>query len=75
MTEENTQKIVIDDVEYAVKDLSEDAIKLINVISKSNQKEADLAFEIEQLKIARQVVFDNLKQHLPKKEEEDEQSD
>ena len=77
MTEENKQMITIDDVEYAVEDLSEDAIKVINLITKSNQREADLAFDLDQIRVARQLMFNDLKAMLPQKEEasSDEQSD
>jgi len=77
MTEENKQMITIDDVEYAVEDLGEDAIKLINLITKSNQREADLAFDLDQIRVARQLMFNDLKAMLPQKEEasSDEQSD
>ena len=76
MTEENKQMITIDDVEYAIEDLSKDCINLINNIQKSNQMEADKTFEIEMLKASRQMMFDNLKAELPKQEEAvDEQSD
>ena len=77
MTEEKKQMITIDDVEYAIEDLSQNCINLINNIQKSNQLEADKTFEIEMLKASRQLMFDNLKTELPKQEEEavDEQSD
>lgn len=76
MTEEKKQMITIDDVEYAIEDLSKDCINLINNIQKSNQMEADKTFEIEMLKASRQLMFDNLKAELPKQEEAvDEQSD
>ena len=76
MTEEKKQMITIDDVEYAIEDLSQNCINLINNIQKSNQLEADKTFEIEMLKASRQLMFDNLKADLPKQEEAvDEQLD
>ena len=76
MTEEKKQMITIDDVEYAIEDLNENSINLINNIQKSNQLEADKTFEIEMLKASRQTMFDNLKAELPKQEKPaDEQSD
>jgi|TARA_X000000950_G_scaffold265774_1_gene340431 site-specific DNA-adenine methylase len=76
MTEEKKQMITIDDVEYAIEDLNENCINLINNIQKSNQLEADKTFEIEMLKASRQTMFDNLKAELPKQEKPaDEQSD
>lgn len=75
MTEETKKMINIDGVDYAIEDLDEKTITVINSLAKSNQIEADLSFEIEQLKIARQVLFNELKGLLPQKEEADEQSD
>jgi len=75
MTEETKKMINIDGVDYAIDDLDEKTIKVINSLAKSNQIEADLSFEIEQLRVARQVLFDELKGLLPQKEEADEQSD
>lgn len=75
MTEETKKMINIDGVDYAIEDLDEKTIKVINSLTKSNQIEADLSFEIEQLRVARQVLFDELKGLLPQKEEADEQSD
>ena len=66
---EESQKISIDDKEYAVENLTEEQIRLVNLITKSNQRENDLVFDVEQLRVARQIMLNELKTSLADSEE------
>ena len=62
MTEE--KKVVIDDVEYAESQLSDEAKVCINHIGSLDQKIASAEFNLTQLKVGRDAFMAHLKDQL-----------
>lgn len=56
--------ITIDGVEYSTEDMSDMAKLIINHITKVNQKLEDLAFDADELKVARTGFINMLKSEL-----------
>jgi len=67
---ENRAKIKIDDKEYFIDELSNEAKVFIQNIMYVNNKVADLQSQIATLNAAREYYLSKLKEYLPKEEEE-----
>lgn len=69
MTEESP-KVVLNDVEYDVADLSDEQRVMVAHISNLDAKLADARFNVDQLSVARQAFVDMLNKALNEEEAE-----
>ena len=65
MANQQPQTVTIDNTEYNVDDLSDQAKRLIDHVSDLDRKAASMDFQREQIQIGRDAAFAMLKQSLP----------
>lgn len=65
----DTNKLILDDVEYNTEEFTENETELLQRIKRNQNKEKELIFDIEMLRTARQYLTLQLKQSLENKEE------
>jgi hypothetical protein len=64
----DTNKLILDDVEYNTEEFTENETELLQRIKRNQNKEKELIFDIEMLRTARQYLTLQLKQSLENKE-------
>ena len=73
MSNQNSpQTVSIDNIEYKVDDLSDQAKRLIDHVADLDRKAASMDFQREQIQIGREAAFAMLKQALPQQEKPEE---
>ena len=70
---EQPQVITIDDKEYAVDDLSQEQVALVNHVADLDRKISSSQFNLDQLSVGRSAFMNLLNESLKEEEEEEEQ--
>lgn len=71
MAEKKTTPVVIDDVEYAYEDMTQEQQTLINHVADLDRKIRSTEFNLDQLNVGRKAFMDMLKGSLEDKPEEE----
>ncbi len=69
---EQPQVITIDDKEYAVDDLSQEQVALVNHVADLDRKISSSQFNLDQLSVGRSAFMNLLNESLKEEEEEQE---
>ena len=69
---EQPQVITIDDKEYAVDDLSQEQVALVNHVADLDRKISSSQFNLDQLSVGRSAFMNLLNESLKEEEEEEE---
>lgn len=75
MSNQNSpQTVSIDNVEYKLDDMSDQAKRLLDHVADLDRKAASMDFQREQINLGRDAAFAMLKQALPQQETPEEQA-